>query len=181
MLPLSRVGVPSQMLVPTPDNGVEHTAAEFGLVDKFLDAMTAKKMILFPPQVYIMSMLKPFIGSAKPGSLEEEAARFLKQRRQLNKFIKKVPTAETEKGKAHATGGVSWADKVMSPYHLLIRECDGRVVLGLDKPGGELEGTDRSGDWERVALVKFAKGGPSEVEIRLREDVLAEEKAGAKL
>ncbi|TQS34248.1 hypothetical protein Golomagni_05376 [Golovinomyces magnicellulatus] len=176
MLPLSRVGVPSQMLIPTADNGVEHTAADFGPVDKFLDQAAAKSIILFPPQVFLLHMLKPYVGTSKMGSLEEEAGRFMMQRRKLTKFLKKTPTADTDKGKRHATASISWADKVISPHHILIRESDNRIVLGLEKPGRELQGTDRGGDWERVALVKFGKGGPSEVEIRLREDVLAEEK-----
>lgn len=59
---------------------------------------------------------------------------------------------------------------------MFIREGDGRVVLGLEKPGLELKGSDRAGDWDRVVLVSFGKGGPSKVEVRLREDILKEEK-----
>ena len=40
----------------------------------------------------------------------------------------------------------------MSPHNLFIRVSDGRVVLGLDKPGPELKDSKRGGDWERVAL-----------------------------
>ncbi|KJZ76112.1 hypothetical protein HIM_04568 [Hirsutella minnesotensis 3608] len=90
LLPISRADVPSEMLIPTPDNGVEHTAA--------------------------------------------------------------------------------------TPVHLLVRKSDGRLVLGLDRPGPELKGTDRGGDWERVALVRFGKDGPRELDVRWRADVLREEK-----
>lgn len=168
--------MPSHLHVPTPDNGVEHTAADFGPVDKFLDQAAAKSIILFPPQVFLLHMLKPYIGSSQMGSLEEEAGRFMMQRRKLSKFLKKTPTADSDKGKQHATASIPWADKVISPHHILIRESDNRIVLGLEKPGRELQGTDRAGDWERVVLVKFGKGGPSEVEVRSRQDVLAEEK-----
>lgn len=70
--------------------------------------------------------------------------------------------------------GVKWADKVMSPRWLLQRKSDGRAVLGLEKPGPELEGKERSGDMERVVLVKFGKEGPRDVEVRLREKGLKE-------
>lgn len=64
----------------------------------------------------------------------------------------------------------------MSPHHLFIRKQDKRIVLGLDKPGPELKGSERGGDWERVVLVNFGKGGPTNVEVRRRDDVLEEER-----
>lgn len=48
---------------------------------------------------------------------------------------------------------------------------DGRAVLGLDKPGPELEGSGRNGERERVVLVDFAKTGPRKVEVVWRKDV----------
>lgn len=72
--------------------------------------------------------------------------------------------------------GVKWADKCMSPTGLFLRKSDGRSVLALDKPGPELNGSDRRGDSERVVLVKFSKEGPRNVDVRRRKDVLAEEK-----
>lgn len=77
--------------------------------------------------------------------------------------------------------GVKWADKVMSPVGLMMRKSDGRSVLALDKPGLELEGSDRRGDEKRVVLVKFSKEGPRNVEVRLRKEVLDEERNAAKL
>ena len=63
-----------------------------------------------------------------------------------------------------------------------MRKSDGRSVLGLDKSGRELEGSKRSGDPERVVLVKFGKEGPRDVEVRRRREVLDEERGeGAKL
>ena len=95
-------------------------------------------------------------------------------------FVGRVPTATGGKAKEHATSTISWGDKVMSPHSLFIREGDGRVVLGLDKPGPELKGSGRGGDWERVVLVRFGKGGPREVEVRQREDALEEERKAKK-
>lgn len=66
----------------------------------------------------------------------------------------------------------------MSPTSLFMRKGDKRVVLGLDKPGPELKGSGRGGDWDRVVLVRFEKGIPGMVEVRRRREVLAEEREG---
>lgn len=175
LLPIARGPVPAEMLIPTADGGVEHTAAQFAPAQTFLKQAAANSIILFPPQVYLLKLLTDFLTGGT-ASLEEGPLHFTAQRKKLMKFLKKTPTAVTPKGLEQPTANIAWADKVISPNHLLIREEDNRVVLGLDKPGPELKGTDRGGDWERVALVKFGKGGPADVEIRFREEVLAEER-----
>lgn len=73
--------------------------------------------------------------------------------------------------------GVKWADKVMSPVPLLIRQSDARAVLNLNSPGPELKDSGRKGDEKRVVLVSFSKEGPRNVDVRLRQEVLEEEKA----
>lgn len=178
MLPISRSGVPSEMLVPTPDGGVEHTEAIFAPPQTFLSRVASNEMILFPPQYYILTLLTKFL-KGPTASVEEGPIYYTRQRKQLLKFLKATPTVDTEKAKDHVTSGIPWADKVISPYHLFVRKSDKRVVLGLEKPGLELKDSDRGGDWERVVLVSFGKAGPSQVEVRLREDVLAEEKESA--
>ncbi|KAL7964793.1 hypothetical protein HDV63DRAFT_398375 [Trichoderma sp. SZMC 28014] len=178
MLPISRSGIPSEMLVPTPDGGVEHTEAIFAPPQTFLSRVASNEMILFPPQYYILTLLTKFLKGPTI-SVEEGPIYYTRQRKQLVKFVKATPTVDTEKAKDHVTSGISWADKVISPYHLFVRKSDKRVVLGLEKPGLELKDSDRGGDWERVVLVSFGKAGPSQVEVRLREDVLAEEKESA--
>jgi hypothetical protein len=65
----------------------------------------------------------------------------------------------------------------MSPSGLFMRKSDGRSVLALDKPGQELDGSGRSGDPERVVLVRFSKEGPRDVDVRWRREVLNEERA----
>ncbi|KAF5003639.1 hypothetical protein FDECE_9810 [Fusarium decemcellulare] len=175
MLPLTRSNIPSEMLIPTPDNGIEHTAALFAPASSFLSRAASNSIILFPPQAYLLTLVAK-IFTAPSGSLEEGPLQLAAQRKKLLSFLQRVPTAETDKGKQHKTATISWGDKVMSPHNLFIRKDDKRVVLGLDKPGPELKDTDRGGDWERVVLVNFGKGGPSNVEVRRREDVLEEEK-----
>jgi len=95
------------------------------------------------------------------------------------------PTSELQKQRDAVIGflqgdgdgkGVRWGDKVMSPVGLLMRKSDGRSVLSLEKPGPELKDSGRRGDEKRVVLVKFSKEGPRNVEVRLRKEVLDEEK-----
>lgn len=179
LLPISRPKAPSEMLIPTPDNGVEHTAALFAPPQAFLRRAAERSMTLFPPQYYLLHLLARFLTGAGAASLEEGPLHYAAQRKRLLSFLRRVPTADTEEGRWNPTSGISWADKVMCPHHLLVRASDGRVVLGLEKPGPELEGSRRGGDWERVALVDFGGGGPRDVEIRRRVDVMREEREAA--
>ncbi|KAJ6442785.1 NUDIX hydrolase domain-containingprotein [Purpureocillium lavendulum] len=176
MLPISRTKVPSEMFIPTADGGVEHTAAQFAPATAWLERARAGSLIVFPPQYFLLHMLSRFLTGGT-ASLEEGPLHFTAQRKKLRAFLRRVPTADTDEGRAHPTAAIPWADKVMCPHHFKIRESDGRVVLGLDKPGPELEGSQRAGDWERVMLVKFGPGGARDVEVRLRADVLKEERA----
>ncbi|KPM45843.1 hypothetical protein AK830_g573 [Neonectria ditissima] len=175
MLPLTRSQMPSEMLIPTPDNGVEHTAALFAPAQSFLSRASANSIILFPPQAYLLHLVAT-IFSATSAAPEQGPLHLASQREKLLAFLSSVPTAETDKGKQHKTALIPWGDKVMSPHTLFVRKTDNRVVLALDKPGTELQASGRGGDWERVVLVNFGKGGPTNVEIRRREDVLEEER-----
>jgi hypothetical protein len=153
--------------VPTSDGGVEHTAALFASCKEWLEQATRNDIILFPPQYYLMDLLAPFLRlSSIPLSTEELQA----QRDAVLEFLKGDGDGK----------GVKWADKVMSPVGLLMRKSDGRSVLGLDKPGPELKESGRRGDEKRVVLVKFSMEGPRNVEVRLRKDILEEEKASGK-
>lgn len=178
MLPLTRSNLPSEMLIPTPDDGVEHTAALFAPAGTFLSRAADNSIILFPPQAYLLALVSDIFASraGSSSSLEEGPLQLAAQRKRLLSFLGKTPTAETEKGREHKTATIPWGDKVMSPRNLFIRKEDKRIVLGLDKPGPELEDSERGGDWERVVLVNFGKGGPTNVQVRRREDVLEEEK-----
>uniref|UniRef100_A0A4E9DYZ6 Nudix hydrolase domain-containing protein n=1 Tax=Gibberella zeae TaxID=5518 RepID=A0A4E9DYZ6_GIBZA len=173
MLPQSRSDMPSEMLIPTPDNGIEHTAALFAPAQSFLSRASTNSIILFPPQYFLLKLVTKIITSSSEGTGPQHIS---EQREQLLSFLKQVPTTETEKGKQHKTSMIPWADKVMSPHNLFIRKQDKRIVLGLDKPGPELRDSERGGDWERVVLVNFGKGGPTNVEVRGREEVLEEER-----
>lgn len=179
MLPLTRSQMPSEMLIPTPDDGVEHTAALFAPAQTFLSRASTNSIILFPPQAYLLHLVAT-IFTTTSAAPEEGPLHLASQREKLLAFLSSAPTAETDKGKQHKTALIPWGDKVMSPHTLFVRKADSRVVLALDKPGPELKDSERGGDWERVVLVNFDKGGPTNVEIRRREDVLEEEREGVK-
>jgi hypothetical protein len=110
-----------------------------------------------------MSLLSPFL-SPYPFLPQEELQA---QRDKVLEFVK---------GDGGDGKGIPWAEKVMSPIGILMRKSDGRSVLGLEKPGPELKESGRGGDEKRVVLVKFSKDGPRDVEVRERDEILAEER-----
>lgn len=168
---------------PTPDGGVEHTAATFADASEWLRRQRQGEIVLFPPQCYLLTLVAEVFASVSPESVGNDLeARYAAQRRALVDFVRRTPTGgeaagEGAKGKLHPSALIPWSEKVMSPHTLFIRDSDDRIVLGIDKPGPELKGSGAGGDYKRVVLVKFAKGGPRDVEVRGREEVLREEKA----
>ncbi|KAF4497347.1 NUDIX family hydrolase [Fusarium agapanthi] len=176
MLPQSKSNWPFQMIIPTPDGGIEHTAALFAPAESFLARAATNSIILFPPQYFLLSLIAKVFQNSKVSSDGQGSSQITAQRENLLSFLSRVPTAETEKGQAHKTAMIPWSEKVISPHNLFIRQQDKRIVLGLDKPGPELRGSERGGDWEHVVLVNFGKGGPANVEVRRREEALEEER-----
>ncbi|KAJ0122614.1 NUDIX domain-containing protein [Diaporthe amygdali] len=166
---------------PTSDGGVEHTAATFADASEWLRQQSKGEIVLFPPQCYLLTLVAQIFDSVSLESVGGDAeARYAAQRRALVDFVRRTPT--TSRGEAggkalHPSALIPWSEKVMSPHTLFIRDSDDRIVLGIDKPGPELKGSGAGGDFERVVLVKFAKGGPQDVEVRGRDEVLREEKA----
>ncbi|TGJ83289.1 hypothetical protein E0Z10_g5490 [Xylaria hypoxylon] len=167
----------SEALIPTPDGGAEITAAHFDDVGTWLERPGRGEVILFPPQYFLLHLLSQFLtGAPAPGSLSPLMEHYSAQREKLRVFLDTVPTTTHPKAVNHPTSQIPWADKVISPVTLGLRHSDQRSILALDKPGAELKGSDRGGDWERVVLVKFGKGGPTNAEVRGREEVLVEER-----
>ncbi|KAL1873545.1 hypothetical protein Daus18300_003908 [Diaporthe australafricana] len=166
---------------PTPDGGVEHTAATFADATDWLRRQSSGEIVLFPPQCYLLTLVAQIFDSVSLESVGHDLeARYAAQRRALVDFVRRTPTSSEggAGGKGlHPSALIPWSEKVMSPHTLFMRESDDRVVLGIDKPGPELKGSGAGGDFERVVLVKFAKGGPQDVEVRRRDEVLREEKA----
>lgn len=165
---------------PTPDGGVEHTAATFADASEWLRRQARGEIVLFPPQCYLLTLVAEVFASVSPESVGHDLeARYAAQRRALVEFLRRTPTTIAVEGaqSLHPSALIPWSEKVMSPHTLFIRDSDDRIVLGIDKPGPELKGSGAGGDFERVVLVKFAKGGPRDVEVRGRDEVLREEKA----
>lgn len=171
-LPVAKIGstnaagplpVQSEALIPTPtsDGGIEHTAARFLPPSKWLSMSRAGEIILFPPQFFLLHLLSPFLSPENiPTVLDPgELAR---QREAVVDFVK--------------SGDPPWGEKCMSPIGLFWKGSDGRAVLGLDKPGPELERSGRRGDPERVVLVEFRKEGPRKVEVAWKKDVFKGER-----
>lgn len=174
----------SEAMIPTPDGGVEHTAARFDEAATWLEKHRRDEIVLFPPQYFLLHLISQFLTGPPPpapDSPSEAAATerhyYRKQREQLVGFLETVPTTSDPKAARHPTAQIPWSRKVISPTTLGVRQSDRRSILGLDKPGYELRGTDRGGDMERVVLVKFEKGGlVRNVKVRGRAEVLAEER-----
>ncbi|KAH6853219.1 hypothetical protein B0I37DRAFT_358788 [Chaetomium sp. MPI-CAGE-AT-0009] len=172
-----------QALIPTPthDGGLEHTAAAFDSTHTWLARARAGDIILFPPQFYLLHLIGGFLHPPTPPSRKEPeaapAAEYHAQRAALLAFLRRTPTSAVAVADGGNTRAIPWSQKVISPSMLFVRRGDGRVVLGLDKPGPELRGSGRGGDAERVVLVRFGEGGPREVEVRRREAVVGEERA----
>ena len=157
---------------PTPDGGIEHTAARFLPPSSWLDMANRNEIILFPPQYFLLHLIAPFLSPANAPT-PMEPAELSRQRGALLEFVR------------NGGGEVPWTDKVISPHAILVTKQgsygDGRVLLGLDKPGPELKGTERKGDTERAVYVDFRKEGPRRVEVRLKKDALEDEKEKRKL
>jgi hypothetical protein len=167
-LPLAQISaknISSEAVIPVPtsDGGIEHTAALFASCKQWLEQASRNEIILFPPQFYLMWLLAPFLSVTTPPLPTEELQ---KQRDGVLEFLNGDGDGK----------GVKWADKVISPVAILLRQSDGRAVLALDKPGPELKDSGRRGDEKRVVLVTFSKEGPQNVEVRLKKEVLDEEK-----
>ncbi len=165
--------------VPTHDGKLEHTAASFDSASAWLQKCQAGKIILYPPQMYLMSLIAGFMPDT-PAPAADPVGHYRSQRESLLEFLQRTPVsrrgAEME-GERHPTADIPWGEKVMSPTVLFTRTKDRRLVLGLDKPGLELKQTGRGGDYEQVVLAWFTDEGPKGLELRWRDEVFAEERA----
>lgn len=156
---------------PTHDGGKEHTAARFLPPSTWLRLAQEGRIILFPPQFFLLHLLSPFLSPNNPSASTPIASHdeLQRQRQAMLEFVK--------------TGDPAWGKKCISPTALTLpygkRREDGRQVLGLDRPGPELDGK-RRGEQDRVVLVEFKKEGPRRVEVGWRKEVLAESR-GEKL
>ncbi|KAL8840892.1 MAG: hypothetical protein Q9170_001156 [Blastenia crenularia] len=159
-LPLAHPSMPQMLHIPTSDGGVEHTEAEFLLAKEWLAQAQDDKIILFPPQFLLLSLVADFlIPPASDGSKESLSEDLQSQRDALLDFVK--------------TGDPPWGEKCISPWPL--KKEGENLIVGLDEPGPELEGTSRRGDLERVIWVQFkGKEGTSGLKVGWRKDMTPE-------
>ncbi|KAL8690160.1 MAG: hypothetical protein Q9224_004473 [Gallowayella concinna] len=159
-LPLAHPGLPQMLHIPTSDGGVEHTEAQFLPAAEWLALARAEKIILFPPQFFLLRLVADILdvnASGEEGALSGETLQL--QRNKLLEFVK--------------TGDPPWGEKCISPSPL--RKEGKRLLMGLDEPGPELEATSRRGESDRVIWVQFkGKEGTSGMEVGWRRDVVEE-------
>lgn len=177
LLPELQAGISSEIILPVADGGVEHTAAQFAPASVWLDRVRNGSVTLFTPQFYLLHLLAPILSTSSapsPGKLGKDIAA---QRKELLLFLARVPTADTERNQS-PTARIPWGEKVICAYDMQVKRADGRVVLGLDNPGPELEDTGRGGDYEKVIIVNLGKKGrPENIDVRMRAEVLGEHEA----
>jgi 8-oxo-dGTP pyrophosphatase MutT (NUDIX family) len=140
---------------PTPDGGVEHTAAQFLPAEKWLEMARSGKVIMFPPQFFLLSMVSKFLTQNPSSGLSIDVLE--KQRNQLKEFAR--------------SGDPPWTEVCISPQALIGRIGDGRTVLSLDTPGERLEKRGRRGTREYVVIVEFSKAGPRKLQLKTRKEV----------
>ena len=146
--------------IPSTDGGIEHTTASFLHPSAWLSLAESGSIILFPPQFYLLHFLSQFFVNHDRANISHPTE-IRRQRASAMEALK--------------TGSPSLGDRCISPYRLFVRKSDGTSVLGLDRPGFELKGSERRGDNQRVILVKSGKEGPRQLAMRWRDDVLRDE------
>ncbi|KAK7528637.1 uncharacterized protein IWZ02DRAFT_17691 [Phyllosticta citriasiana] len=151
--------------LPTSDGGIEHTAARFLPATHWLSLARADKIILFPPQFFLLHLVSQFLlpsanpeVESSPPSPDRDALQ--EERSALLSFIEKN----------------EWSHKRISPS-FLTKMPDGRAILGLDKSGHEIEAMTKGakeGTSEWVVFVDFRKEGPRRVDVGRRDEVMRE-------
>lgn len=130
----------NQMHIPTPDGGVEHTAAKFAWAGEWIESALKGECVLFPPQFFLLSLLADFLKPQSYGEGKLDTKQLQEQRRQLMEFVKGEDPP--------------WGDKCISPNTL--KTSGDTLWMGMEDAGPELEGTGRSGDKERVLRVELS-------------------------
>ncbi|KAF2708032.1 hypothetical protein K504DRAFT_503219 [Pleomassaria siparia CBS 279.74] len=179
-----------EIVIPTPthDGGIEHTAARFLPANKWINLARQNRIILFPPQFLLTLLLSTYLAPTVtgPDSPIPSLSQLQAERDALLSFLYKPRTYAGEPE-------VSFAEACISPVALGKGEYGDKgqdgvggvgrdtAVLVLDRPGNEVQGRGRRGLKEWVVTTKFVKTGPSDVDVRRREDVLGTTRVAGKL
>ncbi|KAK2744628.1 hypothetical protein FQN57_004233 [Myotisia sp. PD_48] len=154
----------SNVQVPTSDGGLEITEAQFLPPSEWLARARAGKIIMFPPQVMILTLVAQYLqrpGETVPISVQESA----KRRAELLEF--------------NFSGEIPWAYTFISPRGIATLP-DGRTIMDLSDPGPELKGSTKKGYMDRVTVSRFTKEGPKEVDVHYRSEIVGYLKAPKK-
>ena len=157
-----------QMHIPTPDGGVEHTAAKFAWAGEWIESSLRGECVLFPPQFFLLSLVADFLKPPRPesGKREELDVEQLKeQRNHLLDFVK--------------GGNPPWSEICISPNP--IKRSGDTLWMGMGDAGPELEGSGRCGDKERVLKVELSgeiergRRRPRPIELVMKKDLTLKE------
>ncbi|CAK4031308.1 related to NUDIX family hydrolase [Lecanosticta acicola] len=158
--------------LPTTDGGKEHTTARFLPASAWCRLAQEGRIILFPPQFFLLHQIAQHFDDLTSPTDYGSISRTPQSREELERRRKKL--VEFVK-----SGTPPWTEKCISPSVLPPRNGkkreDGRNVLGLNRPGPELEtsGAKRAGVSEECVLVDFKKEGPRRLAVISREEALA--------
>jgi len=135
----------SQLHIPTPDGGIEHTAARFLYPREWLDLALADSVVLFPPQFFLLSLIAPFLAAPSTADPADSTEQFFREQRQrLMEFVEE-------------DGDPKWGEKCISPNP--IKQVGRFLIMGMGDAGPEVEGWGRRGDGERVLRVEVGGDG----------------------
>ncbi|KAK2756970.1 hypothetical protein FQN54_004938 [Arachnomyces sp. PD_36] len=148
----------NEVQVPTSDGGLEVTEIRYLPPSEWLRLANSGEIIMFPPQYFLLHLIAEiFANVSKEAGPSSNLELLNRQRSELLRFI-------------HSSNP-PWTDKFISPKAVASLP-DGRLALGLDYLGPELEGSGKKGEADRVVATRFTKEGPREVEVMWRKDVL---------
>ena len=150
-----------QIHIPTPDGGVEHTAAKFAWAGEWIEAALRGEWMLFPPQFFLLSLVADFLKPPADGKVVLDTAQLREQRKQLMDFVR--------------GGDPPWGEKCISPNS--IKQSGDTLWMALGDAGPELAGTARRGEMERVLRVELSgevergRRTPRPKEVVMRKDL----------
>lgn len=151
--------------IPTTDGGIEVTAAHFLSSSEWIRLANAGKIILFPPQMVLLSILSEYLDPKDevPSTLTS-TQEIAHRRSELQYYIQSSTTP--------------WTEKYICPIPIG-RMSDGRTILGLHSPGLELESTGLKGELDRVVLIDHSKNGsPRNVAVAWRKELFPNKTKG---
>jgi 8-oxo-dGTP pyrophosphatase MutT (NUDIX family) len=163
---------------PTTDGGKEHTTARFLPAAAWCRLAQEGRLIMFPPQFFLLHLVAQFLDELKSPTAYSSLSREAVDRAELEQRRKRLVEFVTKTGEP-----VRWTEMCISPgpVPLAKKREDGRSVMGLHRPGVELEqmpGAKREGCRDYFVLTRFSKEGPRDLAVITREEAL---EAGAKL